>query len=234
MWAQRGISEMKPLSGQGLVRIGGGKKKGFSIILPTRCNTSHPVSSAVPARLSESPRPQTETRSQVPEFPSFFARIQQYRTRILLLAKHNASEFQVITQKHNYGYYIRFLTLYPPKSHTLNIQTVCLEERCLIMEQQISMRITILQIIHTLDYYSVIINEHGESCMFLFFFFLNEFLMRAGAVKRITAGCFKLLLLYITGSSQCCQAEFWFHVSRSEPCWGLKADLWVLKAEGTL
>ena len=170
MWAQRGISEMKPLSGQGLVRIGGGKKKGFSIILPTRCNTSHPVSSAVPARLSESPRPQTETRSQVPEFPSFFARIQQYRTRILLLAKHNASEFQVITQKHNYGYYIQFLTLYPPKSHTLNIQTVCLEERCLIMEQQISMRITILQIIHTLDYYSVIINEHGESCMFLFFF----------------------------------------------------------------
>lgn len=120
MRALRGISEMKPLRGQGLVRVAG-KKKGFSITQPTRCNTSHLVSSAVPTRLSESQRPPTETQSQVPEFPSFLARIQQYSTRTLLLAKHNASEFQVITQTHNYGYYIQFLTLYPPKSHTLNI-----------------------------------------------------------------------------------------------------------------
>lgn len=99
-----------------------GKKRLFNnSTQPTRCNTSHLVSSAVPTRLSESPRPPTETQSQVPEFPSFLARIQQYSTRTLLLAKHNASEFQVITQKHNYGYYIQFLTLYPPKSHTLNI-----------------------------------------------------------------------------------------------------------------
>lgn len=117
-----GYLKWNPSEDRAWLGLLGKKKRLFNnSTLPTRCNTSHLVSSAVPTRLSESPRPPTETQSQVPEFPSFLARIQQYSTRTLLLAKHNASEFQVITQKHNYGYYIQFLTLYPPKSHTLNI-----------------------------------------------------------------------------------------------------------------